>query len=241
LNIFPCASSTVPAYLVSFLREQFSCQSPLGDSSQKWSSFKANFLLPVSCKQLLLVPFCALISWKFRITVTPENSQIMFACTSTAQTAATISLPSFSKHKAGLPAPPEATPPPPPTPKARGSQVDLLQSSSQGNQSIVDLPLSVQPIPDSVPADVKLFSQKFPSILHTGNVVPNPSHEVEHHIHTGRHPPVIAKAGCLDLEKLELPRWNSNVWNLPVMSAVQHHHGRPLHMVPQKRWVLVTL
>jgi hypothetical protein len=32
------------------------------DSSQKRPSFKANFLLPVSCKQRLLVPFWALIS-----------------------------------------------------------------------------------------------------------------------------------------------------------------------------------
>jgi hypothetical protein len=89
---------------------------------------------------------------------------------------------------------------------ARGSQVDSFQSSSQGNQSIVDPPLSVQPIPDSVPANVKLLLQKFPSILRMGDVVPNPSHGVEHHIHMGGHPPVFAKACCLDPEKLEIAK-----------------------------------
>jgi hypothetical protein len=54
--------------------------------------------------------------------------------------------------------------------------MDSFQSSSQGNQSVVEPPLSVQPIPDSMPVDVKLLLQKFPSILHTGDVVPNSSH-----------------------------------------------------------------
>ncbi len=46
--------------------------------------------------------------------------------------AAEPSLPNFSKHAAGPPAPPGATPPPP-TPLARESQVDSFQSNSQGN------------------------------------------------------------------------------------------------------------
>jgi hypothetical protein len=62
-----------------------------------------------------------------------------------------------------------------------------------GNQSIKDPtppppalpafdPKQMQPIPDSMPADVKVFLQKFPSILRTGNVKPTPTHGVEHHI-----------------------------------------------------------
>jgi hypothetical protein len=55
-------------------------------------------------------------------------------------------------------------------------------------------------IPDSVPEDVKIFLQKFPSILRTGDVKPAPNHGVEHHIHTGSHPPVFAKSRRLDPE-----------------------------------------
>jgi hypothetical protein len=88
----------------------------------------------------------------------------MFACKAMAQTAVKTSLPSFSKHAPGPIAPLGATPLPP-TPMARGSQVDSFQSSSQGNQSIGDPPLSVQPIPDSGPADVKFLLPKFSSIL----------------------------------------------------------------------------
>ncbi len=70
---------------------------------------------------------------KLRITVAPEDSQIMFACMAVAQTADKTSLPSFYKHAAGLPTTPGATPP-----KARVPQVNSFQSSSQANQSIVD-------------------------------------------------------------------------------------------------------
>jgi hypothetical protein len=120
--------------------------------------------------------------------------------------------------------------------------VDLFQSSSQGNQSIVDLPLAVQPIPDSVPANVKLFLQKFPSILHTGDMVQNPSHGVEHHIHTGRHPPVFAKAYCLDLEKLEIAKKEfKHLESARIVHRSTSPWSSPLLMVPQKRWVLVAL
>jgi hypothetical protein len=64
----------------------------------------------------------------------------------------------------------------------------------------------MQPIPDSVPADVKVLLQKFPSILRTGDVKPTPTHEVEYHIHTGSHPPVFAKSRRLDPEKLEIAK-----------------------------------
>jgi hypothetical protein len=62
-------------------------------------------------------------------------------------------------------------------------------------------PTPTQPIPDSVLADIKLLGQKFPSILRMGDVVPSPSHGVEHHIHTGGHPTVFAKACHLDPKK----------------------------------------
>jgi hypothetical protein len=61
-------------------------------------------------------------------------------------------------------------------------------------------------IPDSVPADVKALLQKFPTILHTGDVRPTPSHEVEDHIHTGSHPPVFAKSRRLNPENLQIAK-----------------------------------
>jgi hypothetical protein len=61
-------------------------------------------------------------------------------------------------------------------------------------------------MPDSVPTDVKALLQKFPSILHTGDVKPTPTHVVEHHIHTSSHPPFFAKSCRLDPEKLQIAK-----------------------------------
>jgi hypothetical protein len=36
--------------------------------------------------------------------------------------------------------------------------------------------------------------------------MPTPTHGVEHHIHTGSHPPVLAMSRRLDLEKLEIAK-----------------------------------
>jgi hypothetical protein len=44
-----------------------------------------------------------------------------------------------------------------------------------------------------------MFASKIP--LHTGDVLPNPFHGVEHHIHMGSHPPVFEKAHLLDPKK----------------------------------------
>jgi hypothetical protein len=41
-------------------------------------------------------------------------------------------------------------------------------------------------------------------------------------------PQFSQKPAALTQKNLKLPRWNSNIWNLPVLSAVQHHHGCPL-------------
>ncbi len=39
------------------------------------------------------------------------------------------------------------------------------------------------------------------------------------------HPTVFAKSRCLDPEKLEIQKRDSNVWNPPPLFAVQNHHG----------------
>jgi hypothetical protein len=67
-------------------------------------------------------------------------------------------------------------------------------------------PIAMQTIPDSVPEDVKQLLQKFPSILCMGDVMPTPTHGVEHRIHTGIHTPVFSKSRRLDPEKLEIAK-----------------------------------
>jgi hypothetical protein len=101
---------------------------------------------------------------------------------------------------------------------------------------MLDTPLSVlpaaeptlmQPIPGSMPADVK--------VLHTGDVLPTPSQGVEHHIHTGSHPPSFAKARCLNPEKLEIAK--AEFKRLESAGIVRHSKSPwafPLHMAPKK-------
>jgi hypothetical protein len=57
-----------------------------------------------------------------------------------------------------------------------------------------------------VPDDVKTLLQKVSSILRTWGVKPTPNHGVEHHIHTGSHPPVFAKSRRLDPQKLQIAK-----------------------------------
>jgi hypothetical protein len=67
-------------------------QSPLADSLPKWSStFIYSFLQAAVGGPILGIDFLR----KFRITVTPVNSQFMLGCMATAQPAAEPSLPSF--------------------------------------------------------------------------------------------------------------------------------------------------
>ncbi len=110
----------------------------------------------------------------------------------------------------------------------------MSNSSSKGYQSLLDPPRSVlpadestptQPIPDSVPEDVKHLLQKFPSILRTGDMMPTPTLGVEHHIHTGRHPQCLKKPITWIWKNLRFQKQNSHISNLPVLFAVQNHHG----------------
>ncbi len=99
---------------------------------------------------------------KLKITVAPETSQIMLACTAMAPPTTKPFLPSFAQISE------------PPFSVLRSTEHSLMQ-----------------PIPDTVPADVKRLLLKFPNILHMGDVMPTLTHGVEHHIHTGSHPPVL--------------------------------------------------
>jgi hypothetical protein len=68
------------------------------------------------------------------------------------------------------------------------------------------LGLSVQPISASLPSEIQALLAKFPTLLHPGDVVPNPTHGVEHYIHTAGHPPLCAKAHRLVPDKLEIAK-----------------------------------
>jgi cleavage and polyadenylation specificity factor subunit 1 len=99
----------------------------------------------------------------------------------------------------------------------------------------VSVSLAAQPIPDSVPEDVKRLLQKFPSILRTGDVMPTPTHGVEHHIHTGGHLPVFEKSRHLDPEKLEIAKAD---FKCSESAGIVHRSNSPwaspLLMVPKK-------
>jgi hypothetical protein len=93
----------------------------------------------------------------------------------------------------------------------------------------------MQPIPSSVPADVKILLKKYPSILRTEDVKPTLTHGVEHHILTGSHPPVFAKARRLDQEKLEIAK--AEYKRLESAGIIRHSKSpwaSPMHMVPKK-------
>jgi hypothetical protein len=99
----------------------------------------------------------------------------------------------------------------------------------------VSVSLATQKIPDSVPEDVKCRLQKFRSILHTGGVMPTLTHGVEHHIHTGSHPPVFTKSHHLDQEKLEIAKAEfKRVESGGVVCHSKSPWASPLHMVPKK-------
>jgi hypothetical protein len=86
-----------------------------------------------------------------------------------------------------------------------------------------------------VPDDVKILLQKFPSILRTGGVRLAPNHGVEHHIHTGSHPPIFAKSCHLDPQKLQIA--NAEFKRLESAGIVRRSKSpwaSPLHMVPKK-------
>jgi hypothetical protein len=68
-----------------------------------------------------------------------------------------------------------------------------------------------------------------------GDVVPNSSNGVEHHIHTGRHPPFFAKARRLDPEKLEIGKAEfKRLESAGIVCNSTSPWASPLHMVPNK-------
>ncbi len=86
-----------------------------------------------------------------------------------------------------------------------------------------------------MPADVKLLLQKFPSILLSGDVKPTPTHGVEHHIHTGSHPPVFAKSRRLNPENLQIAKAEfKRLESAGIIRSSTLPWASPLHMIPKK-------
>jgi hypothetical protein len=84
--------------------------------------------------------------------------------------------------------------------------------------------------------------QKFPSILCTGDVKLAPNHGVEHHIHTGSHPPVIAKSRRLDPQRLQIAKAEfKRLESAGIVPRTKSPWASPLHMVPKKRRIVVAL
>jgi hypothetical protein len=200
--------------------------------------FTASFLQAAVASPILGIDFLR----KFKVTVSPDINQIQFACAAAALpapnllTVASCASPClFSSTPVPAPVPVQppaaATSSQPPAISAydtRNPKVKLSSFSSRKNQPLLPLPPSFKKIPYSVPAEVKLLLQKFPSILRTGDVKPTPTHGVKHHIHTGSHPPVFAKSCRLDPEKLQIAKAEFKRLESAGIFAVQLHHGHPL-------------
>jgi len=155
-------------------------------------TFKHTFLQAAVAGPILGIDFLK----KFNVTIAPASNKILFATTIDAS-----STDRCSNQIAPFTA---AT-------QLKGTPGIAPATANSWNRSPLDPPSSVlptiepesiQPIPNSVPADVKLLLEKYPTILRTGDVVPKPTHGVVHRIDTeGRHP-VFAKARRLEPAKL---------------------------------------
>jgi hypothetical protein len=177
--------------------------------------FTSTFLQATVAGPILGIDFLR----KFKVIVSPELSQIQFACSAAAPSAHILPSATPSAHIT-----PPAAPP-----------ASYCSSSSRENKYLLDPPPLFKKIPDSVPDDVKILLQKFPSILRTGDVKQTPNHGVQHHIHTGSHPPVFAKSLRLDPEKLQIAKAEfKRLESAGIVRRSKSPWASPLHMVPKK-------
>ncbi len=157
------------------------------------------------------------------------------SCMPTAASSASSCLPSFTPAQVSLPA--QMTSSQPPAISVQlvwNPEVKSSSFSVRKNQSLLNPPPSLQTIPDSVPADVNLLLQKYSTILHTRDVLPKPTHSVEH-IHTGSHPPIFAKSCRLDPQKLENAKAEfKRLESADIICRSKSPWASPFYMVPTK-------
>jgi hypothetical protein len=181
--------------------------------------FISTFLQAAVASPILGIDFLS----KSKVLVSPELSQIQFACSAAAPPA--YILPSAAppalyclSSSTLVPAtvliqPPTATtssqPPAISANLVRNPEVKLSNFSFREIKSLLDSPPLFQKIPDSVPDDVKILLQKFPSILRTRDVKLAPNHGVEHHIHTGSHHPFLQNPPASIQKNCKSPKRNS--------------------------------
>jgi hypothetical protein len=150
LSIVPCNQNSSPSGLLlkgadgqpipswGFIKKTVQFQGKI---------FTATFLQAAVAGPILGIDFLR----KFKVTVSPELSQIQFACSAAAPSAQILPSAAPSTHILPSVAPPAS-----------------YCSSSfnfRENKSLLDPPSAFQKIPDSVPDDIKILLQKFPSIL----------------------------------------------------------------------------
>ncbi len=227
LSIIPCTSNS-------------SSSGPLlkgvdGQSIPSWGFqgklFPSSFLRAAVAGPILDIDFLR----KFKVKVVPETSHVLFACTVVASPVPPR-LPSSVPEAVPLFARPTSSQPPAISAQlVRNPEVKSSSFSFRNDQSSLNPIPSVQVVPECVPADVKLLLQKHSSILRTGDVMSEPTHGVEHHIHTGSHSPVFAKAHRLDPQKLETAKAEfKKLESTGIICRSTSPWALPLHIVPKK-------
>jgi hypothetical protein len=158
-------------------------------------SFKHSFLQATVAGPILGIDFLK----QFNVTVATGSNKILFATTH----GATCPNRCYSEKTPFTAAA-----------KLKGNPGISPTNANSKTRSLLDPPLlfclqlslkKTQPIPASVPADVKALLEKYPTILCTGDGAQTNPWGGAHHSH-GRTSPVFAKARCLEPAKLEVAK-----------------------------------
>ncbi len=240
-----------------FSRELEAYQYPPGALSQKLSNSKESFSLRIFFASCIAGPIVSIdFLWKLKmlLPLKPTNCFFLYG---NSHDRCPACLSGILKCPTRTPAPVDtADTPLLPMQLVRDLQVKLSQPWNQCKRSPIDLSVStpwqtaeppsaqillatepplVHPIPASLPAEIQALLEKFLSIPCPGDLVPNPTHGVEHHIHMGGHPPVVAKARHLDPDKHMIAKAEfKRLESAGIIQRSTFPGASPLHMVPKK-------
>ncbi len=180
---------------------------------------------------------------KFKVIVSPELSQIQFACSAAAPSAHMLSsaAPPAAYCLSSLTPVPAPVPIQPPT-ATTSSQPPAISAYLVWNPEVKSTSFSFRenksPLdPPPVFPDVKILLPKFPSILRTGAVKLAPNHGVEHHIHTVSHPPILAKSQIanrqIGIQKIRI-RWHC--LQIKITMGFSFAHGTKKRRIMAALW-----